>query len=841
MPRSRAGVQYRDGRFVATLPVAVGDTRRRQFSWPDEEPVRRWYVDGEQALAEGRPVPDPEQYKPRGLAPLVADQALPVSAAWWVGDTAGAGHDLLAVGLAYIEQRYVVLKGAQAERRLEVTKQLRETIYPFFLRHVGGVVERIENPVVALFAAHLAGRDVTPAVIAPPWPQLDGRRRIRRRDADRLAGISRSAITRWRRAGRLPGYESEEGEAWIPVAELRAAYLSRQTSTETRRGLAKSTADNILGLLAAILRHAQACGITLVGNPMAGISAVEPDDAIRARRRAMPRYVPLHLAREIAAELSVVQQFTFWLERFVGVRISEAFGLLVGDVVDFGEGNGGALVLDKQGGRSFLVDRAGDTVTVSHKPGMKTEQSVRIIKIAESVMEATRLVIDAFHTDPDTGAVDLEARLIPGLQAADRGGQSAHRSALATAVQDAGIDLSRYGKITPHTQRADLITDVGTSGRLDSALQRRYFGHLAGSDEHDRAYFRDRIDITAEAMGVWDPVVKQIQERIDRELDGTLLVPTERREQFGDGNPLQRRLDFASATLAAAGWYREAQTGEGDDRRALLTPEQAAPLLGCTPGTARRWMREGRLPARLVLRGQRQIWVMTADAIEQHNARLRETPTIAELAVELGLGYHQLYALMRELGVNGEQSIRGGEIRLREQDADGIKRELERRAQLARVSLPVALVAEQLRLPVLTIETLIRQGILHLDAAATTARRRYISTSSVEAYETARACNATTHVDDGPVLTLADVRSITGLTRPAISHLVTSRVFRAVTCSRRQAITVASVRIWAEAVNRSDVIRLLDGQPLTEPRSHVRQPTSPSSCVVQLPGALAST
>jgi hypothetical protein len=130
MARSRAGVQHRDGRFVAALPIAFGEKRRRQFSRPDEEPMQRWYADGEQALAEGRPLPDPEDYKtPRVPAPPTP--AGPVSAAWRIGDTAEAGHDLLAVGLAYIEQRYVVLRGAQAERRREVTKQLRETIYPF--------------------------------------------------------------------------------------------------------------------------------------------------------------------------------------------------------------------------------------------------------------------------------------------------------------------------------------------------------------------------------------------------------------------------------------------------------------------------------------------------------------------------------------------------------------------------------------------------------------------------------------------------------------------------------------------------------------------------------------
>jgi integrase len=801
-------VQHRDGRYTAVLPAAVGSRTRIQFSWPDPEPVHRWYADGEQALAEGRPVPDPEGYKPAARRVLVPGPAQPVSAAWRIGDTAGDGHDLLAVGLAYIEQRYVVLRGAQAERRREVTKQLRETIYPFFARHVGGVVERIENPVVAAFAAHLAGRDVTALPVAPPWPQLDGRRRVRRRDADRLPGVSRSAITRWRRAGLLPGYETVDGEAWIPVDELRAAHLGRQTAPKTRRGLAKSTAENILGLLGAILRHAEACGLTLVGNPMAGISAVEPDDGASRAARS-PKYLPLALARDVAAELSVVHQLTFWLERLVGVRIGEAFGIHVGDLVDFGPGHGGAVVLDKQGGRTFLVDRDGATVTVAHKPGMKTRQSVRIIKVAEPVMVLARLVVEAFHTDPGTGAVDLTARLIPGLQDADRGGQSAHRNALATAVHDAGIDVGRYGKITPHTLRADLITDLGTRGRLDSALKRRYVGHLAGNDEHDRSYFRDRVDITPQAMAVWDPIVETIEARVHAELGGSLLVPTERREQFGLSHPLQPRLGYAYATLAAAGWSREAQTD--DNSTALLSPEQAAQLLGCAPVTARRWMREGRLPARLVTRGNRQVWVATVDDVQAYVTRLRDTPTITDFANELGLTYHQLYGLMRQLGIAGEQAVRGGDIRLNANDVAAIRAELDRRARLAQTAMPVAVAAERLRLPVLTIETLLRQGVLHLDSEATSPRRRCVTTASVEAYERKRACSSEPLAEDGAVLTLAEVRAITTLARPTITHLVTSRVFRAVMRDRRQMITVESLRAWAEASGRRDVLSLLAG------------------------------
>ena len=43
----------------------------------------------------------------------------------------------------------------------------------------------------------------------------------------------------------------------------------------------------------------------------------------------------------------------FWLQRIMGLRISEAFGVLVGDVVDLGDV--GMLAVQGQGGRTFNV------------------------------------------------------------------------------------------------------------------------------------------------------------------------------------------------------------------------------------------------------------------------------------------------------------------------------------------------------------------------------------------------------------------------------------------------------------------------------------------------------
>ena len=54
--------------------------------------------------------------------------------------------------------------------------------------------------------------------------------------------------------------------------------------------------------------------------------------------------------------------------------------------------------------------------------------------------------------------------------------------------------------------------------------------------------------------------------------------------------------------------------------------------------------------------------------------------------------------------------------------------------------------------------------------------------------------------------TAEPVRAITGLTRPMLAHLVTTRVLRAVSRNRRRHITVDSIRTWAERSARDDVL-----------------------------------
>ena len=732
MGRPRKGVVQRpDSHWTVGLPIAVGSKQTRQFTDPDETAVRRWFADGERALAAGHPLPDTESYRTNRPSPALTALALGdrTPAHWWSGPTAAFGHRFDKVADAFLVHHYDRQRSGQPERRGAVVAVIDNDLKPFFAQHQVPVIEAITHELVGKLAAHLAAVDAAEEMQAEPWPELNGRTEIPLAEAAALPGTSRSTIKRWHGDGLLPSWHRDplDGQVRIRVDELRAAHHGARGAAAARKGNQATTARNKLNVLKMILNFAEANGIELTGKPMQGISAVHPEGA--PPRRSKNPHMPLAMFGRIAAHLPVVHQLTMWLERLLGVRISEGFGPHVGDVLDFGADLGGAIVLDRQGGKPFLVRVGGQIVVADEKDRMKNEVSNRVIRLPRQLMDLIRVVIEAFHTDPVTGEVDLEARLIPGLRAADRSGQSAHRAALKSAIAAAEIDTELYGTITPHELRAYLATDLDRAG-VEETLARRYIGHTAGEDVHATAYLRDPAR-AEEDLRAWLPVTHAIEALIDDQLGGTLLVPTGRRETLGRGNPLHARQRYIYATLAARGWFIEPSTEAGE---ALLTTEEVARALGLAVTSARRRLAEGVISGgRLVRRGRRQVWMCPAADVEAHRQWTVANPTIDELAGRLELTYHQLYALMRELDVTGQQKVRGGDIRLTPADVVRLEAEHDRRRQLRSRTVPVNVVAMQLDVPLLVVEDLLRRGHLE-EVPALADGPRGVCRASLERY-----------------------------------------------------------------------------------------------------------
>lgn len=94
-----------------------------------------------------------------------------------------------------------------------------------------------------------------------------------------------------------------------------------------------------------------------------GLEAPRPDPAMARTKRPSAQARPLSLPEcaRIAARLHPVHQLVLWLQRVMALRLSEAFGVLVDDVVDLG--GTGLLLVRGQGGRLFRVrDDRGEVV-----------------------------------------------------------------------------------------------------------------------------------------------------------------------------------------------------------------------------------------------------------------------------------------------------------------------------------------------------------------------------------------------------------------------------------------------------------------------------------------------
>jgi hypothetical protein len=106
------------------------------------------------------------------------------------------------------------------------------------------------------------------------------------------------------------------------------------------------------------------------------------------------------------------------------------------------------------------------------------------------------------------------------------------------------------------------------------------------------------------------------------------------------------------------------------------------------------------------------------------------------------------------------------------------------------------------------VEDLLRHGLLEEAHELGRNRQRLVTRRSVDQYARRRASAAAVSPDE-PVVSHVDARMITGLTRPGLARLLTAGVVTPVTRDRRQCVTVASLRRWAQEVGRMDALHRL--------------------------------
>ena len=220
-----------------------------------------------------------------------------------------------------------------------------------------------------------------------------------------------------------------------------------------------------------------------------------------------------------------------------------------------------------------------------------------------------------------------------------------------------------------------------------------------------------------------------------------------------------------------------------------LITEEVAQRIGVTESTVRRWMRDGELPATWTEPElKRNTWRVKENDVEAFITQ-RTQFTVDHVAAQLGQSYHQVW---NSLPATDRAANRNGHaIRLSNDQIAKLHADAAHRARHGQIAIPVALAANRTHLAVVTIETLIRQGALTTTPSPNGTRIRYITLASLEAFEATRPAAPTTKAGD-LVIPVSAVRLVLGITRPCMTHLVTSGQITATTSNRRQVITLTS-------------------------------------------------
>lgn len=365
---------------------------------------------------------------------------------------------------------------------------------------------------------------------------------------------------------------------------------------KTYAGLSQNTLSDVRRCLDAVIKLGIAMGGWEVPFDVADVRTP------RSRRKATPKAASLSLGEvaRVAEHMHAVHQVTLWTCRVLTLRLGEAYGMRVQDLIPLGDGTGrGLLWLHAQGGRTFPTFDGESIVRSFHKEGMKHGYSERMQLVPAQLMRLYDHVIDIFHTDPGTGMVDQCARLVPAMVASDSGGQETFRLALKRAAEDAGVStvtVNGFARTAlrlpnPKDLRSSAVTDLEWVPGLDPTALRRYAGHAPGTDVHALHYVADQP--------VNDKIVqvcRAMETLIDQALPDGLLIPTARRCTTGSQPLLAARSELIDARLIESGWLL---TGDDEPDDPWLSIEQVAEMLGRGLPTVRRWAREGRLDARL--------------------------------------------------------------------------------------------------------------------------------------------------------------------------------------------------------------------------------------------------
>ena len=779
-PLKGSKTPHADGRVTASLPATRGSRKRIGATFDSELQADRWLTAGIAALlADGHP-PDPSTFKPVAAASRArivpeAHRTVQVAARLWA------------------EEYYEKQRHGQPSRKVEAKSYIRSHIEPFM--HQAGVTLMVDlqHDDVVDFASFLAGQHLLSA--SERGEHVNDEVLLTRRQLLERAAKSRSSVGRALGKTVKPVDTDERGTPLYRLGDARAAGLLQ--NEQPQGGLQKYYATDILWTLKQIVLWAY--DHDWIEKPVGQrVHGVGPDAAVArnpSHKKQDRAAIPLEACAKAAADLVFIDQVAMWIQRLLGLRLGEAFGPFVGDLVD--SGAHGILVVDKQGGRTFLMrDGYGNIVRRHHKDQLKNDASVRVLIVAEPLMVLLRVLIEAYHTDPDTGEVDLEARLIPGRRYRNRAGAQSYANHLTAAFIAVGEQDEFGADISTHSLRAALATDLHWSpDQLVELARKRFFGHAIGDDVHDRVYVLDHPDLAPQLA-----VAVQIGQAVDAELGSLLITP--RVHKWDKGNAFYDRRGYIDLVLA-----RHGMLGSSPGP-ALADTAEVAQELGIAVTTARRLLRSGAIPGtELVSHDGPKRYVAPRGAVESYRDRPHVYGTsLPDAAGDLGLTYHEAYRLLCDLEIEVERDSAGA-FHLDDLTMARMRRELTRVRDLHARAVRHTEAAKRLRCSRRSVSDKLSRGELALDDETDSSGAQFVTLDSINAYLTVRSGPRGETTDRVDLPTAAEA---TGLTERVLMDLARAGHLDRVPGRTTVTFTRCSLVKWC-STHRPDLVGAVRG------------------------------
>jgi hypothetical protein len=310
--RPRKGsVRVRNGRVYGSVPRRDNPSRRHEHAFPDEAAAWDWIRNSLRRMTKGL---DPQA--PTGTAPTRT-----------TGQSASRRP------------------GAAAPSPSRPTGELRPTLESAPLLSMAGRAWHSEHYEDFERGNADTSKEALDDMEKHVFPVFDGLLRMDRKGA-------RSLVKDWLRT-RSGREARSDTSPFAPVVP----------------GYARNTVERWLWMLKSVIAYAAAEGDYPYPDLLHGFSAMNPV----GKPKRKPKVISAPLAVEMAARLHVIHQIVFWLLRATGLRISEAYGLVVASFYVDDDGDGW-LVVKAQGGKKWLVrQRDGTTAKTGRKDELKTQ------------------------------------------------------------------------------------------------------------------------------------------------------------------------------------------------------------------------------------------------------------------------------------------------------------------------------------------------------------------------------------------------------------------------------------------------------------------------------------